>query len=45
MWETKVFKTPEARDKWIARHGANYQIVEVFINNGWALDVKKLRWI
>lgn len=53
MWRTVVFrfrrdgKDIEAartrRDKWIARHQAHYQIVEIFVNNAFALDVRKLR--
>ena len=42
------FKTSEARDQWIARHGHTHQITEVFINQptlaapGYALEVRKL---
>jgi hypothetical protein len=42
MWEIKKFKTAKARDKWIERHGSNYQFQEVFVNNAYALDVRKL---
>ena len=45
MWTTKVFKTKEARDKWIERNGHLYQIQEVFINNAYGLDVRRLRKI
>lgn len=45
MWEIKHFRTAEARDKWIARHGAHYQIVEIVVNNAYALEVRKLRVI
>lgn len=45
MWTIKTFKTAAKRDVWIARHSQNYQIVEVFVNNAYALDVRKLRII
>jgi len=43
MWITKIFKTKEAKDKWVARNEHLYQIVEIFVNNAWGLEVKKLR--
>jgi hypothetical protein len=45
MWTIKTFKTNEAKNAWIEKNGHRYQIVEVFINNGYALDVRKLRII
>ncbi|MGH9582104.1 MAG: hypothetical protein ACRD4O_04115 [Bryobacteraceae bacterium] len=42
-WETITFKTKDAMEKWKEKHGNNYQFEEVFINNGYALDVRKLR--
>lgn len=54
MWQVVTFKTAEARDKWIERHGAHYQYREVFIEQKpnapksaprYALDVRKLRII
>jgi hypothetical protein len=45
VWVTKVFKTKLARDKWLAKNQARYQVVEVFVNNAYALDVRKLRQI
>jgi hypothetical protein len=44
-WHTKIFKTKEAKDKWIERHGHRYQIQEIFVNNAWGLEVRKLRMI
>jgi hypothetical protein len=43
MWTTKVFKTREAMERWIKRNGHRYQYHEVFINNAYGLDVRKLR--
>lgn len=45
MWQLKLFRPKAAKDKWIARHRANYQIAEVFVHNGYGLEVRKLRWL
>lgn len=45
MWEVKIFKTREAMQKWIERNGHRYQMREVFVNNAYGLDVRKLRII
>ncbi len=45
MWTIKRFKTAAARDTWIAKHEHRYQIVEIFVNNAYALEVRKLRVI
>lgn len=44
-WQTKTFKTKDAMQKWIERNSGKYQIVEIFINNGFALEYKRLRRI
>ena len=43
MWQIKTFKTQESMHKWINAHIAHYRIVEVFINNGYAVEYRKLR--
>lgn len=45
MWTLKIFKTRDAMQKWIERNGHRYQWQEVFVNNAYALDVRKLRII
>lgn len=45
MWKTKYFKSAEARDKWIEKNQVHYEIVEIFVNNAFALEVRKLRVI
>jgi hypothetical protein len=45
MWITKIFKTKEAKDRWIQKNGHRYQIQEIFVNNAYGLDVRKLRII
>lgn len=43
MWEVKNFKTLEAQKVWIARNEHKYQIIVLFVNNGYAVEYKKLR--
>ena len=43
MWNIRTFKTREAMNKWLARHAARIQWNEIFINNGFALEYRKLR--
>lgn len=45
MWTVKIFKTKEAQDKWVKRNGHRYQIQEIFVNNAYGLEVRKLRII
>lgn len=45
MWEIKEFKSESSKQKWIEKNQYKYQITEIFINNGFALEVKKLRII
>lgn len=45
MWEVKRFKTIERQRKWIADNSARYQINVIFINNGYAVEYRKLRVI
>lgn len=52
MWRTKIwrFKTiSESNEKrnemknWIAKHGCEYEIKEIIINNAWAVQYRKLK--
>ena len=43
MWKTKCFKTQEERDRWIEKNGNRYQWEIIFINNGYAVEYRKLR--
>ena len=43
MWTIKEFKSEEAKNKWIEKNKGRYQYVEIFVNNGHALEVRKLR--
>jgi len=42
MWKLKTFKTKEAMKTWVENHKKRCQIVEVFINNGYAVEYRKL---
>ena len=43
MWKIKTFKSDELRNKWIADNRHKYQTEVIFINNGYAVEYKKLR--
>lgn len=45
MWITKTFTTAKARDRWIELNGSKYTYYEVYIANGFALDVKRIKVI
>ncbi len=42
MWNVKHFKTFAAQSKWIAANEHRYQIVRIFVNNGYAVEWRKL---
>ena len=44
MWKIIEFDTLEELNKWIISH-SNYQYSEVFVDNGYALEVRKNREI
>jgi hypothetical protein len=43
MWTTKHFKSQDAMDAWIEKNSHKYQITILYVNNGYALEYKKLR--
>ena len=45
MWIVKVFKTRAAMTRWVERNGHRYQWHEIFINNAWGVEARKLRII
>lgn len=45
MYQVKTFKTKQAMEKWINANHHVTQWEEVFINNGFAVGYKKLRFI
>ena len=42
MWITKQFKTREAMNKFIEKRNGKIQWVEVFINNAYGIEYRKL---
>jgi hypothetical protein len=42
-WQTKTFKTKEAMASFIERNGHRIQCNQIFINNGWGIEYRKLR--
>jgi hypothetical protein len=42
MWQAKTFKTHEAMEAFIQKHKSKIQYQEVFINNGYAIEYRKL---
>ena len=45
MWTIKKFKTAKAKQLFIENNKHRLQIVEILINNGYAIEYKPLRWI
>ena len=45
MWEYKEFKTEQDRENWILSNRLKYQIEVIYINNGYAVEYRKLRVI
>lgn len=45
MWQTKTFKTRPELVEWIERNYYKYQIVEIAVNNAFAVEYKKVRII
>jgi hypothetical protein len=45
MWIIKEFKTRESMNKFIARNMGKIQWHELFINNSYAIEYRKLRII
>lgn len=41
MWETKTFKTQKSLNDFVDKNKHKYQIVPIFINNGFGLEIKK----
>lgn len=43
MWKVKTFKTKQAMEKFLAKHEGKIQWVEIFINNAYGIEYRKLR--
>ena len=44
MWTQKTWKLEQLKEyrAWIEANRHKYRIVELFVNNGWAVEYKKL---
>jgi hypothetical protein len=45
MWQIKTFKTRDQMLRWIARNGSNAQWNEIFVNNAFGVEYRRLRKI
>lgn len=45
MWDIRTFKTLKALRNWQDANSYKAQIIEIFIDNGYAVEYKKLRII
>lgn len=45
MWKTKYFNNLRTMQKWISRNKKRYRIEEIFVNDGYAVDYKPLKFI
>jgi hypothetical protein len=45
MWKTRIFKTKEAMNQFLLRNEGRIQWHEVFINNAYGVEYRKLRWV
>ncbi len=45
MWQVKKFKTLEDKENWVKKNQHRYQIDTIFINNGYAVDYRRLKII
>jgi len=43
MWQVKHFKSREAQEEWITANHWFCQITRLFVNNGYAVEYRKLR--
>jgi len=43
MWQVKRFKSFAAQEAWINLNSHRFQIVRLFVNNGYAVECRKLR--
>lgn len=41
-WKVKNFKSFEAQHRWISKNKGKYQIVIIYVNNGFAVEYKLL---
>ena len=45
MWQIKVFRTREKMEEFLNRHSGDIQYHEIFVNNAYGIEYRKLRII
>lgn len=45
MWKTRIFKKKETFQKWVEQQSHKYQWHEIFVNNAYGIEYRKLRRI
>lgn len=45
MWTVKEFKSEKAMNKWLKKKEGKIQYTEIFVNNGYAIEWRKLKVI
>ena len=45
MWTTKFFSTLKCQTKWIELNSHRYDIEVIFVENGYAVQYRKVRFI
>lgn len=45
MWKIKLFTTREKMQAWLDKHSHRIQWYEIFVNNAYAIEYRKLRRI
>lgn len=45
MWNVKKFKSAHDQANWIGANQHRFQIVVLYVNNGYAVEYKKLRLV
>jgi hypothetical protein len=43
MWNIKRFKTHAEQEGWITSNSSRYQMERLFVNNGYAVQYRRLR--
>lgn len=41
MWQTKFFRTYQDQQDWITKNQDRYQIITIYVQNGYAVEFKK----
>lgn len=45
MWQIKTFPTKKKMDAFLDKQRDNIQYVQIFLNKGYGIEYRKLRWV